>query len=187
MELKTVGLPISHKENERRRTLVPADIEVIRHPEQIYIEDGYGDVLGYSNDDYSCQGVKIANRLEVLSKDIVADPKVGDAEYLENLNGQTVFGWLHAVQNRDITDKMISNKLSAYAWEDMYETGRHCFWRNNEIAGEAAVFHAYMCHGVFPYNTKAEKPTDPEKEGCPHGRGMPDSDHAVLRDGRQRS
>ena len=41
MELKTVGLPISHKENERRRTLVPADIEVIRHPEQIYIEDGY--------------------------------------------------------------------------------------------------------------------------------------------------
>ena len=155
MELKTVGLPISHKENERRRTLVPADIEVIRHPEQIYIEDGYGDVLGYSNDDYSCQGVKIANRLEVLSKDIVADPKVGDAEYLENLNGQTVFGWLHAVQNRDITDKMISNKLSAYAWEDMYETGRHCFWRNNEIAGEAAVFHAYMCHGVFPYNTKA--------------------------------
>ena len=155
MELKTVGLPISHKENERRRTLVPADTEVIRHPEQIYIEDGYGDVLGYSNDDYSCQGVKIANRLEVLSKDIVADPKVGDAEYLENLNGQTVFGWLHAVQNRDITDKMISNKLSAYAWEDMYETGRHCFWRNNEIAGEAAVFHAYMCHGVFPYNTKA--------------------------------
>ena len=155
MELKTVGLPISHKENERRRTLVPADIEVIRHPEQIYIEDGYGDVLGYSNDDYSCQGVKIANRLEVLSKDIVADPKVGDAEYLENLNGQTVFGWLHAVQNRDITDKMISYKLSAYAWEDMYETGRHCFWRNNEIAGEAAVFHAYMCHGVFPYNTKA--------------------------------
>lgn len=155
MELKTVGLPISHKENERRRTLVPADIEVIRHPEQIYIEDGYGDVLGYSNDDYSCQGVKIANRLEVLSKDIVADPKVGDAEYLEDLNGQTVFGWLHAVQNRDITDKMISNKLSAYAWEDMYETGRHCFWRNNEIAGEAAVFHAYMCHGVFPYNTKA--------------------------------
>ena len=37
----------------------------------------------------------------------------------------------------------------------MFEDGRHCFWRNNEIAGEAAVFHAYMCHGVFPYHTKA--------------------------------
>lgn len=37
----------------------------------------------------------------------------------------------------------------------MYEDGRHSFWRNNEIAGEAAVFHAYMCHGIFPYNTKA--------------------------------
>ena len=37
----------------------------------------------------------------------------------------------------------------------MYEDGRHSFWRNNEIAGEAAVFHAYMCHGIFPYRTKA--------------------------------
>ena len=36
----------------------------------------------------------------------------------------------------------------------MYENGRHSFWRNNEIAGEAAIMHAYMCYGKFPYNTK---------------------------------
>ena len=41
------------------------------------------------------------------------------------------------------------------AWEDMYESGRHIFWRNNEIAGEAAILHAYISHGLFPYNTKA--------------------------------
>ena len=53
--MKTVGLPISHKENEKRRTLVPNDIQYIKHPEKIFIEDGYGDVLGYSNNDYSRQ------------------------------------------------------------------------------------------------------------------------------------
>lgn len=153
--MKTIGLPISHKENERRRTLVPADVRHIHHPEQIWIETGYGDVLGYSDDDYRAQGVVIASRSEVLQKDIVADPKIGDAEYLEFLDGQTIFGWVHAVQNRDITDKIISRRLTSFAWEDMYENGRHSFWRNNEIAGEAAVFHAYMCHGVFPYNTSA--------------------------------
>lgn len=153
--MKTVGLPISHKENEKRRTLIPSDIQFIKHPSQIFIEEGYGDVLGYSDDDYSSLGVNIASRSVILSKDIIADPKIGDADYLEMINGQTIFGWVHAVQNRDITDKIIAHKISSYAWEDMYENGRHSFWRNNEIAGEAAVFHAYMCHGVFPYNTKA--------------------------------
>ena len=153
--MKTVGLPISHKENERRRTLVPSDVSLISHPEQICIETGYGDVLGYSDNDYRQQGIRVADRAEVLSMDIVADPKIGDAEYLTQLDCQTIFGWVHAVQNRDITDKIIARKLTSFAWEDMYEDGRHSFWRNNEIAGEAAVFHAYMCHGVFPYNTRA--------------------------------
>ena len=153
--MKTIGLPISHKENERRRTLVPSDVVFISHPEQIWIESGYGDVLGYSDEDYRRQGIGVATREEVLRKDIIADPKIGDAEYLDSLDGQTIFGWVHAVQNRDITDKIIARRLTAFAWEDMYEGGRHSFWRNNEIAGEAAVFHAYMCHGVFPYNTRA--------------------------------
>ena len=153
--MKTVGLPISYKENEKRRILISKDIIHLKHPELIYIEKGFGDVLGLNDDDYLKMGINVATRDEVLSKDIICDPKIGDAEYLDVLNNQTIFGWVHAVQNRDITDKIISNKLTSYAWEDMYEDGRHTFWRNNEIAGEAAVVHAYMCHGVFPYNTKA--------------------------------
>ena len=35
----------------------------------------------------------------------------------------------------------------------MYTCGRHTFWRNNEIAGEAAIMHAYSLYGVFPYET----------------------------------
>jgi N5-(carboxyethyl)ornithine synthase len=153
--MKTVGLPISHKENEKRRALIPQDIIKIRNKEYIYVETGYGNVLGYTDQDYLKLGVNIASREEVLKKDIICDPKIGDAEYLDELKEQTIFGWVHAVQNRDITDTIMRNKITSYAWEDMYENGRHSFWRNNEIAGEAAVFHAYMCHGVFPYNTKA--------------------------------
>ena len=153
--MKTVGLPISHKENEKRRTLIPSDISKLHHPELIFIETGYGDVLGLTDEDYMKLGVKVASREEVLRKDIICDPKIGDAEYLKVLDDQIIFGWVHAVQNSDITDKLIAHKLTSYAWEDMYEDGRHSFWRNNEIAGEAAVFHAYMCHGIFPYHTKA--------------------------------
>ena len=153
--MKTIGLPISHKENERRRALVPGDIGKIKHPGMVSVESGYGEALGYRDEDYRERGIHVVSRQETLSKDVVCDPKVGDAEYLGQLHDQTVFGWIHAVQNWDITDALIHGELTAYAWEDMFEDGRHSFWKNNEIAGEAAVYHAYMCHGVFPYGSKA--------------------------------
>jgi len=152
--MKTVGFPISQKKNEKRRCLIPSDIKHIKNKENIYIEIGYGDVLGYSDEDYLKTGVHVVSREEVLSKDIICDGKIGDAAYLDKLNNQTLYGWVHAVQNRDITDILINNKLTAYAWEDMFEDGRHTFWRNNEIAGEAAIMHAYTLHGLFPYDTK---------------------------------
>lgn len=152
--MNKIGFPISHKENENRRAIIPTDIARIQHPEALVFEEGYGVVLGYTDADYIAVGAVIASREEVLKQPIICDPKIGDATYLDVLKNQTIFGWVHAVLNRDITDKLVECQLTAYAWEDMYHNGRHVFWRNNEIAGEAAVSHAYMCHGVFPYSTK---------------------------------
>ena len=153
--MKTIGFVISKKENEFRRALLPEDLSHIKNINQVYIESGYGNVLGYTDEDYKYYGVNICTREEVLSKDIICDPKIGDAEYLDSLNvGQTIFGWVHAVQNKDITDKLLLKNLSAIAWEDMFYKGRHLFWRNNEIAGEAAIMHAFTLHGIFPYDTK---------------------------------
>lgn len=153
--MKTIGFVVSRKENENRRALLPNDLVNVKNVSHIFVESGYGDVLGYTDDDYRKYGVNICSREDALSKDIVCDPKIGDAEYLDALSaGQTIFGWVHAVQNRDITDKLLLHSLSAIAWEDMFYKGRHLFWRNNEIAGEAAIMHAYTLHGIFPYDTK---------------------------------
>lgn len=152
---KTIGFPISHKENENRRALVPEHIKRMKYPEMLFIEQGYGDVLGFTDEDYKSQGCQVVSREEVLKKDIICDPKIGDADYLESLQqGQVIFGWVHATQNRDITDKIVRSKLTAYAWENMYYNGRHIFWRNNELAGEAAIIHAFICYGRMPYETK---------------------------------
>lgn len=152
--MKTIGFIISKKENEKRRALIPEDLCTIKNREYIYLEKGYGACLGFNDDQYTKYGCKIASRDEILKKDIICDPKIGDAEYIESLNNQTVFGWFHAVQNKTLTDKLISKKLTAYAWEEMYENNRHVFWRNNELAGEAAIMHAFQYYGSMPYNTK---------------------------------
>lgn len=152
--MKTVGFPISHKENENRRAIVPAHIKLLTHPEYLYFEKGYGDVLGLTDTEYAECGCHIVSHEEILTKEIICDPKIGDADYLDKLHGQTIFGWVHATQNRDITDKLIAGKLTAYAWEKMFQKGRHVFWRNNQLAGEAAVMHAFQCYGRMPYETK---------------------------------
>lgn len=153
--MKTVGFPISHKENENRRAIVPTHLNKIDFPELFYFEKGYGDVLGITDEEYEKYGCHIVSHTEVLEKDIICDPKIGDADYLEKLHNQVIFGWIHATQNRDITDKLIDGKLTAYAWEKMFQKGRHVFWRNNELAGEAAVMHAFQCYGRMPYETVA--------------------------------
>lgn len=153
--MNTIGFIISRKENEKRRALVPADVRKIKNKSHIYLETGYGNVLGYSDNDYIAEGVNICSHEEALAKDILCDPKIGDASYLNRLQkGQILFGWVHAVQNKEITDFIVNAKASAIAWEDMFDNGRHEFWRNNEIAGEAAIMHAYCLHGFFPYDTK---------------------------------
>lgn len=154
MKIKTVGFPISEKSNEKRRCLIPHDIKRIEHKSFIYVEQNYGEVLGYSDEDYISAGVNVVSKEEVIKKDIICDPKIGDADYVNYLNRQTIYGWVHAVQNKILTDVLIENKITVYAWEDMFEDGRHTFWRNNEIAGEAAIMHAYTLHGLFPYDTK---------------------------------
>ena len=83
MKMRTIGFPISHKENELRRALVVDDLLRIKNREAVYVETGYGDVLGMTDAEYQSCGVHVVSRKEVLQKDIICDPKIGDADYLD--------------------------------------------------------------------------------------------------------
>jgi N5-(carboxyethyl)ornithine synthase len=143
---------ISTKENEKRRAMLPKHIALIRNRDKLYFEEGYGAAFGHDDEEYRRAGAHVVSREEALTKDVICDPKIGDATYLEELRGgQTVFGWVHAVQNRSITDKIVGREMTAIAWEDMFEGGRHVFWRSNELAGEAAIMHAFTLYGKLVY------------------------------------
>lgn len=152
--MKTIAFIISDKANEKRRALMPSDLDSIKNRNFIYVERGYGKILDLTDEDYSKYGVNIVSREEALKQDIICDPKIGDSKSLEQLEEhKLIFGWIHAIQNYDVTQILIENKLSAIAWEDMFENNRHVFWRNNEIAGEAAVLNAYEIYGKLPMET----------------------------------
>lgn len=152
--MNTISFMKSTKHNEKRRALIPKDIRRINNKALVYVESGYGDVLGYTDHEYKLAGVNVMTKEIALKQDIICDPKIGDADYLGKLKNQMLFGYIHAVQNKEVTDLIVKNKLSAVAWEDMNEGGRHLFWRNNELAGEAAIMHAFTLYGKLPYECK---------------------------------
>lgn len=152
--MNTIGFVNSDKENEYRIALIPSDAKKIKNKKAVFVENGYGLKNNYTDDEYREAGVNVTSKEEVFKSDIIVDPKIGDADYLKNIKNKIIFGWIHAVQNKDITDILIKNGLTAYAWEEMFEKGRHVFWRNNEVAGEVAIMHAIMLHGIMPYDTK---------------------------------
>ena len=152
--MRTIGFVISHKEQENRRALLPEHLQNIRNRSHLFVETGYGEVLGFSDEEYAKAGAQVCSRQEAMSCDIICDPKAGDADYLPELHDQIVFGWMHVVQNKDVTDKVIASRLTAYAWEDMFDDKLHIFHKNNELAGKAAVTHACLCYGILPEHTK---------------------------------
>lgn len=155
-ERRTIGFVISGKPNERRRAMLPKDLPAVRHRDVLVFEAGYGAPFGIDDDVYRAAGSTVACAEAVYACDIICNPKAPEAsERARFHSGQTLFGWVHAVQGRATVDFLLERAMTAIAWEDMFEQGRHCFWRNNEIAGEASVFHAINFLGRLPMGAAA--------------------------------
>lgn len=153
--MNTIGFAIPLKENEKRRAILPTDIAKLRHPEYIFVEENYEEVLGIDDDEYQKLGVHVVPYAELFQQEIIYNPKNPTSEeYPLFHNRQTLFGWMHAVQGQEITEWLLNAKMIAIAWEDMFEEGVHTFWKNNEIAGYAAVMHSLLIFGCDPRECK---------------------------------
>ncbi|WP_277751538.1 N(5)-(carboxyethyl)ornithine synthase [Planococcus koreensis] len=146
---------MSHKNNEKRRAILPKDMSGIKFPERLYFEQGYGEALGISDEEYAAHGVHIVSRERALECEAIVDVKLGDADYFDQITeGKLLIGWAHAVQDIRFTDAVLAGNHTVIAWEEMFEGGRYIFYRNREVAGEAAVLQAYQYAGRMPYETR---------------------------------
>ena len=155
MQKRTMGLLISHKNNEKRRAILPEQVAQLRNPDMLYFETRYGESVGVPDEEYLAAGAHVVSREEAMACDIIADVKLGDADYLDQLaDGKTLSGWAHAAQGVAFTDKCLEKHFTVIAWEEIFEDGRYIFYRNREVAGEAAILHAFCNYGKMPYDCK---------------------------------
>lgn len=158
MSKLTIGvIGTSKKEDERRYPIHPEHLS--RIPEhlrrQLIFEEGYGASFGVSDSEIAAQTGGIASRHELLADIgtvIINKPVLADLEELKV--GGTLWGYVHCVQQSDITQAALDRKQTLIAFEDMFVwspdgyMGRHTFYKNNEMAGYCAVLHALQLKGI---------------------------------------
>ena len=147
----------SRKVDERRFPIHPAHLS--RIPEalrrQLIFEKGYGTAFGIADSEIAALTGGIATRHELLADIgavIIAKPVLADLQELRE--GGTLWGYVHCVQQRDITQAAVDRKQTLIAFEDMFiwspsgHVGRHTFYKNNEMAGYCAVLYSLQLKGI---------------------------------------
>lgn len=147
----------SRKEDERRYPIHPEHL--LRIPlsvrQRLIFEEGYGAAFNISDAEIAAQTGGVATRHEILADIgcvIIAKPVLADLEELRE--GGILWGYVHCVQQQDITQAALDRKQTLIAFEDMFvwspsgQVGRHTFYKNNEMAGYCAVIHALQLKGI---------------------------------------
>lgn len=164
-ELLRLGvLATSRKPDERRLPIHPAHFERIDEDlrASMIVEHGYGSRFGVGDEELEPLVGGILDRDKIIARsDVVLLPKP-QASDLEDLRpGQTLWGWPHCVQDRQITQLAIDKSLTLIAWEAMNHWqsdggfGLHVFHKNNELAGYCSVMHALqLCGSTGDYGRR---------------------------------
>ncbi|QZN97071.1 N(5)-(carboxyethyl)ornithine synthase [Symbiopectobacterium purcellii] len=146
----------SSKKFENRIPLHPALFSSIPGSvkKNLIFESGYGEKFGITDDFFSEHFAGVATREQLFSESdvfLLPKPELDDFKFFSE--GKILWGWAHCVQGVEITSAAIASGMTIIAWEAMYggKDHTHIFYRNNELAGYAAVQHMMMLTGKTGY------------------------------------
>jgi alanine dehydrogenase len=158
VDLLSLGvLARSRKENERRLAIHPQHLEHIDASlrRAVYLEHGYGERFGVPDGQLAGRVAGMRSRGQLLADcDVIVLPKPLAQDLRQMREGQVLWGWPHCVQNTDITQLAIDQRLTLLAFEAMHQWSgdgsfsRHVFHKNNELAGYCSVLHAMQLIGT---------------------------------------
>ncbi|MEM6451158.1 MAG: alanine dehydrogenase, partial [Cyanobacteria bacterium P01_D01_bin.105] len=121
-----IGVPKEIKDQEFRVGLSPASVKALSaRKHTVVIEKNAGIGAGFSNEDYTAAGAKIAaDASEVWAQEMVVKVKEPlSAEYNFIKSGQILFTYLHLAANKALTERLIESGVSAIAYESVEKDG----------------------------------------------------------------
>ena len=147
----------SAKENEHRVPLHPEHIPRLDADlrARLTLEHGYGARFGVDDSSLGEHVGGFASRAKILAdSNVVLLPKPQHSDVAALSPGQVLWGWLHCVQDPELTQLAIDRRLTLISFESMNHRtrdghiGLHVFHKNNELAGYCSVLHALQLAGL---------------------------------------
>jgi alanine dehydrogenase len=146
----------SRKEHERRLAIHPRHVQRLPADlrERVWLERGYGDRFGVADPQLAPFVAGLRNREQLFADcEIILLPKPQPQDLAAMRAGQVLWGWPHCVQDKEITQLGIDQRLTVIAFEAMNHWSAdgsfalHVFHKNNEMAGYCSVLHALQLTG----------------------------------------
>ncbi|MCV7421349.1 alanine dehydrogenase [Mycobacterium yunnanensis] len=155
-ELSLGVIAHTRKENEYRLPIHPEHLDRIDSDVigKVYLERGYGEHFGISDDDLAASVAGVRTREQLIAEcDVILLAKPDADDLAELRDGQILWGWPHCVQDAELTQQAVDRHLTLIAFEAMNLWGEdgsfklHVFHKNNEMAGYCSVLHALQVIG----------------------------------------
>src|SRR3981189_2086375 len=140
-----IGVPKEIKTNENRIALVPAGAEsLISAGHSVLIEKGAGIGSGFTDEDYTSVGAKIAPDAATVWKDSDMIMKVKEPikpEWPHMRKGQLIFPYFHFAADRELTQAHLDSGATCVAYETVELPTRELplLTPMSEVAGRMAV------------------------------------------------
>src|SRR4051794_3481627 len=140
-----IGVPKEIKTNENRIALVPAGAEsLISAGHSVLIEKGAGIGSGFSDEDYTAVGAKIAPDAATVWKDSEMIMKVKEPikpEWPHMRKGQLIFTYFHFAADQELTQAHLDSGATCVAYETVELPTRELplLTPMSEVAGRMAV------------------------------------------------
>lgn len=139
-----VGIPKEIKPKEGRVGLIPHGVaELIHHGHEVFVQQGAGELSGFSDQDYLAVGGQLCSNAESLYQNgeliiKVKEPVAGDLACLRK--DHLLFCYLHLAPNKALTDSLLKTGLTAVAFETVEQGGRLPLLKPMSlIAGRVAI------------------------------------------------
>jgi alanine dehydrogenase len=122
-KIKSIGLPKMHKEKGERRVFLPSFIEKLNQYElDIFLEKGYGNTLGYSDEDYKkmCDNIFFTSNNEVYQKDLIVVLRAPNIDELRYMNNEALLlSMLHYDSKPDLLKIIKDKKINSFSLDSI--------------------------------------------------------------------
>ncbi|WLR49674.1 hypothetical protein LC040_10155 [Bacillus tianshenii] len=145
--IKNIGFPIMDKEQEEKRDFLPVFFRKLKQYNcDCFLEKGYGEKLGYTEEDYLEQNDRIvfAEREEVFKQDLIIVIRVPEFESLDLIKPHAgLLSMLHYETRPLLLNKLKEQKIHSFSLDGIVDDKNQRMMVTYEMTALGGIYTSF--------------------------------------------